>query len=100
MLSLQAAVVEVPLEQIRSVRVVRDALAHLRGTRKPGAGFPGELAIGSWRGTTDGRAFHDFVFVDRPGPGVVITTDGPYDRVVLGTDEPEKLAFALDGVDY
>src|SRR3954454_10524482 len=94
-LSLHDGTVVVPLEQISEVRVVRDALAHLRGTRQPGAGFAGLLAMGTWRGVHDGRAFHDFVLVPSPGPGVVITTTADYERIVLATDEPEKLAFRL-----
>jgi hypothetical protein len=75
--------------------VVRDVLGQIRGSRMPGAGLPGRVAIGTWRGTADGRAFHDFVLVRSPGPGVVITTTGMYDRVVLGSEEPEALATQL-----
>jgi uncharacterized protein len=95
--SLHGHRVVVPLDQIRSVRVVRDVLGQLRGLRMPGAGVPGRVAIGTWRGTVDGRAFHDFVLVRTAGPGVVITTSGDYDRVVLGVDEPEELAAQLTG---
>jgi hypothetical protein len=93
--SLHARSVVVPLEQIRTVRVVRDVLGQLRGLRMPGASVPGRIAIGTWRGTVDGRGFHDFVLVRTSGPGVVITTGGEYDRVLLGADEPEELAAQL-----
>jgi hypothetical protein len=94
-LSLHGASVVVPLEQIRGVRVVREVLGQLRGLRKPGAGFPGILAIGTWHGTDDGRAYRDFVVVHRPGPGVVITTSGEYDRVLLSSEEPEQFVENL-----
>jgi hypothetical protein len=96
--SLHGASVVVPLETIRGVRVVRDVLGQLRGLRTPGAGIPGVAAIGVWRGIADGRRFHDFVLVRRPGPGLVITTTGEYSRVLLGTedtDDYEKLAAEL-----
>lgn len=95
-LSLHGATVRVPLADIRSVRVVREILGQVRGVRTPGADIPGVLAIGSWRGTVDGRRFHDFVVVQRPGPGLVVTTTGgTYDRLVLGSENPEALAAEL-----
>jgi uncharacterized protein len=93
--SLHGGSVEIPLEQIRGVRVVRDIFGQLRGLRMPGAGVVGRVAIGIWRGTLDGRPYHDFVLVRSAGPGVVITTTGQYDRVLLGTDAPEELAAEL-----
>jgi hypothetical protein len=93
--SLHGHCVTVALSDLRGVRVARDVLALVRGLRMPGAGFPGILAIGTWRGTADGRAFHDFVLVRRPGPGLVLTTAGKYDRILLGHDEPAGLAAEL-----
>lgn len=94
-LSLHSASVIVQLPDIRGVRVVRDVLGQIRGLREPGAAIPGTLAIGSWRGMVDGRPFHDFVLVHGAGPGVVITTTGTYDRILLGTPAPEQLALEL-----
>ena len=93
--SLHGASVSVPLAQIRAVRVVRDVLGQVRGLRTPGAGVPGILAIGVWRGLADGRRFQDFVVVHRPGPGLVITTSGRYDRMLIGSDDPKQLAAEL-----
>jgi hypothetical protein len=94
--SLHGGTVIVPLAQIRGVRIVRNLLGQVRGLRMPGAGVPGRAAIGTWRGTADGRPFHDFVLIRTPGPGLVITTiGGSYDRVLLGSDEPEELAAQL-----
>jgi hypothetical protein len=94
-LSLQAGDIDVSLNSIEHVRVVRDVLSHVRGRRKPGANFPGTLAIGVWRGVDGGRNFSDFVLIQVPGSGVVIATSGRFDRIVLSTDEPERLAFEL-----
>src|SRR5689334_8531032 len=88
-LSLHGASIVVPLAQVTGVRIVRDILGQLRGLRMPGAGIPGVLAIGAWRGTLDGRKFHDFAVIHRAGPGLVITTSGEYDRLLLGDDDPE-----------
>ena len=93
--SLHRANETVPLREIRGVRVVRDILGQLRGLRMPGAGIPGVVAIGTWRGTIDGRRFHDFALIHRAGPGVVISTEGEYDRLLIGVDEPEEFADEL-----
>jgi hypothetical protein len=94
-LSLHGGSVAVPLADIRGVRTVRDVLGQLRGMRMPGAGIPGVLAIGTWRGTVDGHTFHDFVVVKHAGPGLVITTAGRYNRLVIGTEAPDALAAEL-----
>jgi hypothetical protein len=93
--SLHGGGVVVPLNKIRGVRIVRNVLGQVRGLRMPGAGLPGRAAIGTWQGTADGRPFHDFVLIRTPGPGLVITTTGAYDRILLGSDEPEELAAQL-----
>jgi hypothetical protein len=93
--SLHGGSVVIPRGDIRGVRVVRDVLGQIRGLRMPGAGVPGRSAIGIWRGMLDGRPFHDFVLIRSPGPGLVITTAGDYDRVLLGHERPEELAGQL-----
>jgi hypothetical protein len=95
--SLHGGSVIVPLCEIQAVRVVRDVLGQVRGLRMPGAGLPGRVAIGTWRGHVAGRAFHDFVLVRTPGPGVVITTSGDYDRVLIGSEHPDQLVTQLGG---
>jgi hypothetical protein len=93
--SLHGGSVVVPLDEIRGVRIVRNVLSEVRGLRMPGAGVPGRAAIGTWQGTADGRPFHDFVLIRTPGAGLVITTTGSYDRILLGSNEPEALAAQL-----
>ncbi|HEY8300622.1 MAG TPA: hypothetical protein VIG48_01860 [Jatrophihabitans sp.] len=94
-LSLHGANIEIPLTEIRGARIVRDIFGQLRGMRMPGAGLPGLLAIGTWRGMSDGRTFHDFALIHHSGPGVIVTTSGHYERLLLGTGEPEKLVAQL-----
>jgi hypothetical protein len=97
-LSLHAGDVQIPLDRIGAVTTVKNVMTQLRGMKMPGAGFPGILAIGTWRGDANGATYHDFVVVHRPGPGLVITIDGgPYDRVLLGTEQPQELVDALAG---
>jgi hypothetical protein len=95
--SLHAGSVVVPLDEITEVRVVRDILAQLRGVRMPGLGVRGRTAIGTWRGSIDDHMFHDFVVVSQAGPGVVIATSGTYDRLLVGTNDPDRLAAELGG---
>jgi len=97
--SLHSGTVEVQLDEIRGVRVVRNVLGQLRGVPMPGSRMPGRAAIGTWRSTVDGRAVRDFVLIRRAGPGLLITTAGPYDRLLIGTDEPEQLAAELTASD-
>ena len=94
-LSLHGANIEVPLSEVRGARIVRDIFGQLRGIRMPGAGIPGLLAIGTWRGMADGRNFHDFALIHHNGPGVIVTTSGRYERLLLGTSEPERLVTEL-----
>ena len=94
--SLHGGTLSVPLRQIVKAVAVPNAIAQVRGTRRPGAGVPGRLAIGTWSGDQAGRAFLDFVVVERPGAGVVLTLRGnEYDRIVLGTVRPEQLIADL-----
>ena len=95
-LSLHGGSITVPRRQITKAVAVADVMAQVRGTRMPGAGLPGRLAIGTWRGNQAGRAFHDFVVVHRPGPGVVLTLrGGDYDRILLETLHPDDLVAGL-----
>ena len=95
-LSLHAGSVAVPLRRIAKAVAVADVMTQLRGTRMPGAGMPGRLAIGTWRGHQAGRSFHDFVVVHRPGPGIVLTLrGGEYHRILLEHPHPEQLIARL-----
>ena len=93
--SLHSGTVEIPLGEISGVRVVRNVLGQLRGVPMPGSRVPGRTAIGTWRTTVDGRAVRDFVLIRHAGPGLIITTSGSYDRLVISAEDPEELAAAL-----
>lgn len=82
--------VRVPRKAVREVRVVQDPIAEVRGLRAPGTGWPGRIALGTWR-----RRGHrkDFVAAYRNRPGVVVELDGAragYERLILSVDSPEQ----------
>lgn len=80
--------------QVRDVRVVPSAMRAVRGLRAPGTGWPGVIALGTFRG----RGYRDFVAAYRHRPGVVVDLDGAaYARLVVTTEEPERVARALAG---
>jgi hypothetical protein len=97
-LALHRRNVDVPHEQIVDARAVPDLLAHVRGLRSPGTGIPGLVAIGTWVGTADGKRYHDFVIAHHKGSGVIVTAEGgDYDRVLVGSPDPDGLVRALVG---
>lgn len=80
--------IRVPLDAITTVREVDAASRELRGWRAPGTGFPGRIALGTWRG----RGSKDFVAAYRRHPGFVVELEGQtFDRLVLSGDVPAGL---------
>jgi hypothetical protein len=57
--------VRVPRSAVRQVYVTSDPCSELRGLRAPGTGFPGGIALGTWRRR---GANKDFVAVYRGRP--------------------------------
>jgi hypothetical protein len=95
-LSLHGGTVTVPVRSILKAVAVSDVMTQIRGTRMPGAGLPGRLAIGTWRGDQAGKSFQDFVVAHHPGPGVVLTLrSGTYDRIVLQLPHAKQLVAEL-----
>lgn len=95
-LGLHGRNIEIPLADIVDVTVVDDVMAELDGLRMPGAGIPGALAIGTWRGHDGEGPFHDFALIHHGGPGVVlIARNAAYRRVLLSADDPTGLAASL-----
>ncbi|MFZ2034770.1 MAG: hypothetical protein WAW53_13515 [Candidatus Dormiibacterota bacterium] len=74
--------VRVPLNTVRTVRVVDDAWPELRGIRAPGTGIPGVIAVGTRRGSFG----KDFAVVHGKEQAVVVELDGAvYSRIVVTT---------------
>jgi len=79
----------VPLAAVREVRVTAKPWKELKGIRAPGTGWPGTIALGTWR--HDG--VKDFCAVYRKGPGVVVELDNAkYARLVVSTSVVEAVA--------
>jgi hypothetical protein len=64
--------VRVPFAAVRSVRVSERPFRELHGLRAPGTGFPGVIAVGTWRY----RGGKDFAALYRGGPAVVVELAG------------------------
>jgi hypothetical protein len=64
--------VRVPATAVGLVRVTDAPFRELRGIRAPGTGFPGVIAVGTWRY----RGGKDFAALYRGGPAVVVDLVG------------------------
>ena len=85
---------EVPLDAVRSVEVVPDGPAALRGLRAPGLGLPGTRAIGTWRR----RGTKTFVSVRR-GPAVRVELAGQrFDAALVSVEDAPAVAASLAGL--
>jgi hypothetical protein len=84
--------ISVPRSAVAAARVVRPARDGIRGIRAPGAGWPGTIALGHWRG----RGYHDFVAVYGNHAGVVLELTGQrFDRLVVSVDDPDAVVASL-----
>jgi hypothetical protein len=84
--------VRVPLGSVKAVRVVEDAWPELRGIRAPGTGLPGEIMLGTCRGSFG----KDFCAVYRHRPAVILDLQGEeYQRLIVTQDDPQAAAGAL-----
>jgi hypothetical protein len=87
--------VSVPRTAVRAVEVEPQPFSKLRGLRAPGTGWPGRIALGTWR-KRGGKK--DFVAVYRGRPAVILTLDDDvgYDRLVISVDSPDEVRRALN----
>jgi hypothetical protein len=82
----------VPLSSVKEVRAVASPWKELKGLRAPGTGWPGSIALGTWR--HDG--VRDFCAVYRKGPGVVVELEGArYARFVISAHDPTSVVEAV-----
>jgi hypothetical protein len=81
-----------PRSAITGVRVVSSCMDDVRGFKLVGAGIPGVMMVGTFKGA-DGSTF---ALCHGNGPGIVLYLTGEhYDRVVLSIDNPEQVAAEL-----
>ncbi len=84
--------VRVPLDSVKSVEVLDDALSAIHGIRV-GTGIPGSVAIG----TFTSRTAKIFAVVHHDTPrGVRVTLGGDhFDEIIVGCPHPEIVAESL-----
>jgi len=84
--------VRVPAASVRGVRVTLTPFRELRGLRAPGTGFPGVIALGTWRW----RGGKDFAAVYRGGPAVVVDLAGAeFARLLVSEHDAARVAESL-----
>jgi hypothetical protein len=84
--------IRVPRSAVQSVSVSPRPFKELRGMRAPGTGWPGLIALGTWRGS-GGR---DFVALYRGKAAVIVVLrDAPYQRLLVSADDAEAVAAAI-----
>lgn len=82
----------VPLDAVQDVHVSRHPFRELRGMRAPGAGFPGLIALGTFRY----RGGKDFAALYRDKPAVVVRLSGAsFRRLLISADDADAVAAAL-----
>jgi hypothetical protein len=86
--------VRIPRDAVREVEVESKPFSRLRGIRAPGTGWPGRIALGTWR-KRGGKK--DFVAVYRGRPAVIVKLDDDagYDRLVISVDAPDEVRKQL-----
>ena len=86
--------VSVPRTAVRAVDVEPQPFSKLRGLRAPGTGWPGRIALGTWR-KRGGKK--DFVAVYRGRPAVIVTLDDDagYQRLIISVDSPDEVRKVL-----
>ena len=90
--------VRVPRSAVREVRVAARPFAELRGLRAPGTGFPGVIALGTWRRR---RGRKDFAAIYRGRDAVVVELDGAvagYGRLVVSVADAAAVVARVQPV--
>lgn len=84
----------VPASSVQRVEVLDDALGAVRGARAPGTGFPGVVAVGTYRRRGGGKSFAVVHHNTRRGVRVILHgTD--FEELIVGCSHPEVVADAL-----
>ena len=84
--------VRVPAAAVREVRVTQTPFRELRGMRAPGTGWPGVIALGTWRG----GGGKDFAALYRGGPAVIVELDNAeYRRLLVSAQNAADVAETL-----
>ncbi len=82
----------VPRSAITGVRVVSSGIDAVHGFKLVGAGIPGVLMVGTFKGAEGST----FAICHRNGPALVIDIRGEhFDRIIITVDNPEQVASQL-----
>jgi hypothetical protein len=82
----------VPRSAITGVQVVSSGIDAVHGFKLLGAGIPGVLMVGTFKGAEGST----FAVCHRNGPAIVIDVTGEhFDRIIVTVDDPEQVASQL-----
>jgi len=81
--------IRVALSAVEDVAVTEQPFGEIRGMRAPGTGWPGRIALGTWRH----RGGKGFAAVYRGKPGVVVRLrDSAFAWLCISTADPQAVA--------
>ncbi len=86
--------IRVPLTNVIAVEPNNAVWHELRGLRMPGTGFPGVIALGTWRY----RGGKDFVAVYRSTGLVVTLADSEWNRLVVSSRVPHQVCQEINAL--
>jgi hypothetical protein len=79
--------------EVADVRVSPHPFDELRGIRAPGTGFPGVIALGTWR-HRGGKEFAA-IYRHRPAVVVVLTKGHEFERLIVSVEDPDQAVAAI-----
>ncbi len=84
--------IRVPLGAVEDVAVSERPFKELRGIRAPGTGWPGRIALGTWRR----RGSKGFAAIYRGKPAVSVRLrDSEFAWLCVSTDDPHEVAARI-----
>lgn len=83
----------IPVDAVEKLYVSHHPFSELRGMRAPGTGFPGLIALGTWRY----RGGKDFAALYRGKPALIVRLDdASFRRLLISADDADTVAAALE----
>lgn len=82
-----------PASAVQHVEVLEDALSAVHGVRAPGTGFPGMVAVGTYR--HDGGKSFAVIHHDTPRGVRVALQGADFTELIVGCTEPETVAARI-----
>jgi hypothetical protein len=86
--------IRVPLHNVTAVKPSNAVWHELRGLRMPGTGFPGVIALGTWRY----RGGKDFVAVYRSTGIVVTLADSEWNRLIVSSRVADRTCHEINAL--